>query len=361
MGDDRHGRSPRPGGRAPWERYPTEESPEMDGPRESRRPRQPEPPANPGPLTVQDLVDRVDSERTVRRREGDAPRHGVPDGPPPERAPRPPAPGPRPPAEQRPRPEQQSPEGPSAARPNRPHAPPQRPSAPAPGRPPTGSTPAAQPGPADGRPAGPPPQRPDRPQPPAVRNQPTAPQQRPGPDQPGPGRRPVGEMPPGPNASRPPTGNRAAVPPPAKPAPDPSKRPPTGQRPAAQPIESGDPTTVVPQQPDPARAGLRPGREAAPKRSRQSSSTPRRGKTAKAAAVSATEPPKQSPISSIRSTRTMPGSAAGPIPPAGRPPDRPPRKLSAGLNDGSPPKADATGGCGSPAVLRWPSSPSSRC
>ncbi|WSI98023.1 LCP family protein [Nocardia sp. NBC_01329] len=99
-------------------------------------------------------------------------------------------------------------------------------------------------------------------------------------------------MPPGPNASRPPTGNRAAVPPPAKPAPDPSKRPPTGQRPAAQPIESGDPTTVVPQQPDPARAGLRPGREAAPKRSRQSSSTPRRGKTAKAAAVSATEPPE---------------------------------------------------------------------
>ncbi|MEV3963008.1 hypothetical protein AB0M34_19260, partial [Nocardia sp. NPDC050193] len=40
----------------------------MDGARGSRRPRQPEPPANPGPLTVQDLVDRVDSERTVRRR-----------------------------------------------------------------------------------------------------------------------------------------------------------------------------------------------------------------------------------------------------------------------------------------------------
>ncbi|MEU1956861.1 transcriptional regulator, partial [Nocardia rhamnosiphila] len=94
----------------------------MDEARGSRRPRQPEPPADPGPLTVQDLVDRVDSERTVRRREGDAPRHGAPDGPPPGRAPRPPGPGPRPGAELRPRPEQGGPGGPPAARQKRPPA-----------------------------------------------------------------------------------------------------------------------------------------------------------------------------------------------------------------------------------------------
>ncbi|MFI9535331.1 LCP family protein [Nocardia fusca] len=98
-------------------------------------------------------------------------------------------------------------------------------------------------------------------------------------------------MPQGPNASRPATGNRAAVPP-AMPAPDPAKRPPTGQRPVAPPVEPGDPTTVVPQQPDPARAGSQPGREAPSKRSRQSPGTPRRGKNAKAAAAVAAESPE---------------------------------------------------------------------
>ncbi|WP_328390556.1 LCP family protein [Nocardia sp. NBC_00416] len=48
-------------------------------------------------------------------------------------------------------------------------------------------------------------------------------------------------------------------------------------------MESGEPTTAVPQQPDPTRGGPRPGSEAAPKRSRQPSGTPRRSKAGKAA------------------------------------------------------------------------------
>ncbi|WP_043647448.1 hypothetical protein [Nocardia thailandica] len=70
MGDDRHGQPPQPGGRAPWERYPGTE-PEHDEPTGGRRARRAE--ADSAPLTVQDLVDRVDSERTRRgRRAADA-------------------------------------------------------------------------------------------------------------------------------------------------------------------------------------------------------------------------------------------------------------------------------------------------
>ncbi|WP_378736836.1 LCP family protein [Nocardia brasiliensis] len=69
MGDDRHGHSPRPGGRAPWERYPTEDYTERDGSRSSRRSRHTDATADPGaaPLTVQDLVEKVDNERSGRR------------------------------------------------------------------------------------------------------------------------------------------------------------------------------------------------------------------------------------------------------------------------------------------------------
>ncbi|MBF6165388.1 LCP family protein [Streptomyces gardneri] len=69
MGDDRHGRSPRPGGRAPWERYPAEDSPDRDAARTSRRSRHTDatPDQNSAPLTVQDLVQRVDNERSGRR------------------------------------------------------------------------------------------------------------------------------------------------------------------------------------------------------------------------------------------------------------------------------------------------------
>ncbi|APE33083.1 LytR family transcriptional regulator [Nocardia mangyaensis] len=69
MGDDRRGRTPRPGGRAPWERYPTAEPTEQPetGSRRSRHADSAQDP-NAAPLTVQDLVDRVDSERTRRGR-----------------------------------------------------------------------------------------------------------------------------------------------------------------------------------------------------------------------------------------------------------------------------------------------------
>ncbi|MFI2285205.1 LCP family protein [Nocardia beijingensis] len=71
MGDDRHGRSPRPGGRAPWERYPAADSPDRDAARTSRRSRHTDaaPDQSSAPLTVQDLVQRVDNERTGRRAE----------------------------------------------------------------------------------------------------------------------------------------------------------------------------------------------------------------------------------------------------------------------------------------------------
>ncbi|MFD0361616.1 LCP family protein [Nocardia sp. GCM10030253] len=70
MGDDRHGRSPRPGDRAPWERYPTADNPERDDSRSSRRSRHTDntPESGSAPLTVQDLVQKVDSERGGRRR-----------------------------------------------------------------------------------------------------------------------------------------------------------------------------------------------------------------------------------------------------------------------------------------------------
>ncbi|WP_280303774.1 LCP family protein [Nocardia neocaledoniensis] len=78
MGDDRRGRTPRPGSRAPWERYPQAEPTEQaeSGSRRSRHADATQDPTA-APLTVQDLVDRVDSERTRRRRPpGDEPAPG---------------------------------------------------------------------------------------------------------------------------------------------------------------------------------------------------------------------------------------------------------------------------------------------
>ncbi|WP_433661518.1 LCP family protein [Nocardia sp. CA-128927] len=81
MGDDRHGRSPRPGDRAPWERYPTEDNTDRDDSRSSRRSRHTDATADAGnaPLTVQDLVQKVDNERTGRRgrRAAQAPETGA--------------------------------------------------------------------------------------------------------------------------------------------------------------------------------------------------------------------------------------------------------------------------------------------
>ncbi|MEV5649371.1 LCP family protein [Nocardia sp. NPDC052254] len=67
--DDRRGRASRPGGRAPWERYPGPESGENAAAPRNRRTDEPKPTKQ---LTVQDLVQRVDSERTTRRRKDDA-------------------------------------------------------------------------------------------------------------------------------------------------------------------------------------------------------------------------------------------------------------------------------------------------
>ncbi|MFF2088686.1 LCP family protein [Nocardia sp. NPDC058176] len=74
MGDDRRGRTPRSGGRAPWERYPTAEPTEQPetGSRRSRHADSAQDP-NAAPLTVQDLVDRVDSERIKRPRRAKSP------------------------------------------------------------------------------------------------------------------------------------------------------------------------------------------------------------------------------------------------------------------------------------------------
>ncbi|MCU1646414.1 MAG: hypothetical protein JWN03_6689 [Nocardia sp.] len=70
MGDDRYGRTPRPGGPAPWERYPADA--EDDRPRTSRRSRHTDnPDPESAPISVQDLVERVDSERKSRRRRRD--------------------------------------------------------------------------------------------------------------------------------------------------------------------------------------------------------------------------------------------------------------------------------------------------
>ncbi|MFD3595872.1 LCP family protein [Nocardia sp. NPDC058640] len=69
MGDDRRGRTPRPGNRAPWERYSTGEPTEQPD-TGARRSRHADATPEPGsaPLTVADLVNRVDSERTKRSR-----------------------------------------------------------------------------------------------------------------------------------------------------------------------------------------------------------------------------------------------------------------------------------------------------
>ncbi|MFB7877741.1 LCP family protein [Nocardia sp. NPDC056064] len=73
MGDDRRGRTPRSGGRAPWERYPTAEPTETESTGRRSRHADSAPDSGSAPLTVQDLVDRVDSERTKRRRPAPAP------------------------------------------------------------------------------------------------------------------------------------------------------------------------------------------------------------------------------------------------------------------------------------------------
>ncbi|MGW5108296.1 LCP family protein [Nocardia sp. NPDC004123] len=67
MGDDRYGRTPRPGGRAPWERYPADGDDPAGTGRRSRHTDDAEPAAA-APISVQDLVERVDSERQTRRR-----------------------------------------------------------------------------------------------------------------------------------------------------------------------------------------------------------------------------------------------------------------------------------------------------
>ncbi|MFD4461941.1 LCP family protein [Nocardia sp. NPDC058480] len=67
MGDDRRGRTPRPGNRAPWERYPAAEPTEQPE-TGSRRSRHADSTQDAAPLTVADLVNRVDSERTRRSR-----------------------------------------------------------------------------------------------------------------------------------------------------------------------------------------------------------------------------------------------------------------------------------------------------
>lgn len=109
MGDDRHGRTPRPGDRAPWERYPTAESTEGDGSRASRRSRHTDTSDESGsaPLTVQDLVQKVDGERTGRRRRAAQPEDTARGGtrhrsepPEPRPGPRAEQPEPRPRAEQ---------------------------------------------------------------------------------------------------------------------------------------------------------------------------------------------------------------------------------------------------------------------
>ncbi|MBH0780586.1 LCP family protein [Nocardia bovistercoris] len=82
MGDDRHGQSPRPGGRAPWERIPPADPAEREGSRASRRARHDAPEeSGAAPLTVQELVEKVDNERTGRRRRAE------PSAPAPESAP----------------------------------------------------------------------------------------------------------------------------------------------------------------------------------------------------------------------------------------------------------------------------------
>ncbi|MFE3799737.1 LCP family protein [Nocardia tengchongensis] len=66
MGDDRYGRTPRPGGRAPWERYSEDADDPARAGRRSRHTDDAESAA--APISVQDLVERVDSERLSRRR-----------------------------------------------------------------------------------------------------------------------------------------------------------------------------------------------------------------------------------------------------------------------------------------------------
>ncbi|WP_406235963.1 LCP family protein [Nocardia sp. NBC_01009] len=82
MGDDRHGRSPRPGDRAPWERYPTADYTERDDTRSSRRSRHTDAESGSAPLTVQDLVQKVDNERGGRRRRAATEGEAAPAGPP---------------------------------------------------------------------------------------------------------------------------------------------------------------------------------------------------------------------------------------------------------------------------------------
>ncbi|MGW4245645.1 LCP family glycopolymer transferase [Nocardia sp. NPDC004722] len=67
MGDDRYGRTPRSGGRAPWERLPANTDDPADGARRSRHTDDSDSAAA-APISVQDLVERVDSERQTRRR-----------------------------------------------------------------------------------------------------------------------------------------------------------------------------------------------------------------------------------------------------------------------------------------------------
>ncbi|WP_157124124.1 hypothetical protein, partial [Nocardia mexicana] len=68
MGDDeRRGQGPGPGGRAPWERYPAPDGDEDPSTRRSRH-ADDSSSSTGGPITVHDLVQRVDNERGRGRR-----------------------------------------------------------------------------------------------------------------------------------------------------------------------------------------------------------------------------------------------------------------------------------------------------
>lgn len=263
MADDRQGRSPRPGGRAPWERYPAANEPDRDGAHTSRRSRHSDEADDASaPLTVHDLVQKVDSERIARRRRPEPERRPEPRQNPPERRPgassvardiaaSAPAPG-------RPTPPDAPARAPEAGRgappredtgraPRRPAEPGR---SPAPGRPDTGRTPAS------GRAPVPAPPAPDAPRP----GRPTG--------VPG---RPADPSRPAPDAARAP-GHPADT---GRPAPDASRAP--GRPGEAHRAPDASPTPGRPA--DPGRtpdASRAPGRPADPNRAPDTSRAPGR-------------------------------------------------------------------------------------
>ncbi|WP_460699390.1 LCP family protein [Nocardia thraciensis] len=169
MGDDeRRGQGPGPGGRAPWERYPAPDGDEDPSPRRSRH-ADDSAGSTGGPITVHDLVQRVDNERERGRRRRRPP-EPTPDAPPPSRRrrteqppaaratppPSPPVPGPPPPRPKPPAAQRPAPSSPAAQRPG-----PKPPAAQAPASNPGAARPAPKPPAAQAR--GPMPGADDRP------------------------------------------------------------------------------------------------------------------------------------------------------------------------------------------------------